>query len=78
MLLRKAAAGLVPVVTTERSRTESGIIGAKLVRQVEATKARPAQIRPALAGTEIGLDSPHEWDMMLYTSSIIDICPPLG
>jgi hypothetical protein len=27
MLLRSATAGLVAVVTTERSRTESGIIG---------------------------------------------------
>jgi hypothetical protein len=27
MLLRSAAAGLVPVVTTERSRIESGIMG---------------------------------------------------
>jgi hypothetical protein len=32
MLLRSAAAGRVAVVTTERSRTESGIIQTKLMR----------------------------------------------
>ena len=50
MLLRSAAAGLVPVVTTERSRTESGIMAHKLVREANGTKAPAAQIRAAPGG----------------------------
>jgi hypothetical protein len=44
--LRSAAAGLVAVVTTERSRTESGIMAINLVRRASGTTAllaRPLQ-----------------------------------
>jgi len=40
----------VPVVTTERSRTESGVMDLNLVRQAGATKALVVQIRPAMPG----------------------------
>jgi hypothetical protein len=39
MLLRSAAAGLVPDVTTDRSRTESGIMAVNLVRRAVRTTA---------------------------------------
>src|SRR5260370_39671043 len=55
MLVRSAAAGLVPVVTTERSRIESGIIVLKLMRLVGPTKGSGAQIRqaPPQAGSHL-------------------------
>src|SRR5258707_2752261 len=48
MLLRSAAAGLVPVVTTERSRIERGIMGFYLVRPVWPTMTPSTLIRRAV------------------------------
>jgi hypothetical protein len=62
MLLRSAAAGLVPVVTTERSRTESGIMAAKLVRGNGVTKAPAVQIRAAPDNATPDIATASQWD----------------
>ena len=56
MLLRSAAAGLVPVVTTERARTERDH-AAKLVRHTGGTKTPAVQIRPAIGRVRAGMAS---------------------
>ncbi len=47
-------AGLVPVVTTERSRTESGIMAVKLMRDVGLTRPRPRRAGARRRGPEAG------------------------
>src|SRR5438067_865832 len=76
MLFCSAAAGLVPVVTTERSRMERGIMGPKLMPGSRPTKSPVAQIRHAAANRASDRSDKVRWDA---TSSLAtdDLLPTL-